>query len=165
MGSQMLRYAQHDTTSFGRYSSLSAWGAHRRIIGRYIGGAPIMHIDELMRPSRAQSCPHLLFNLHNCAPTGYYRWCLVNFFIGAGHDQSAPMEGRMSWLNAMNMMAKQTRASARIEKNPEKMEVPKMIASSGTMLAIETVQPSPCPRMAALAIATHQTSLEKSCLG
>jgi len=23
-----------------------------------------MHIDELMRPSRAQSCPHLLFNLH-----------------------------------------------------------------------------------------------------
>ena len=25
----------------------------------------IMHIDELMRPSRAQSCPHLIFNLHN----------------------------------------------------------------------------------------------------
>jgi len=24
-----------------------------------------MHIDELMRPSRAQSCPHLIFNLHN----------------------------------------------------------------------------------------------------
>ena len=26
MGGQMLRYAQHDTTGFGRYSSLSALG-------------------------------------------------------------------------------------------------------------------------------------------
>jgi hypothetical protein len=26
--------------------------------------SPFMHIDELMRPSRAQSCPHLIFNLH-----------------------------------------------------------------------------------------------------
>ena len=27
MGSQMLRYAEHDTTGFGRYSSLSALAA------------------------------------------------------------------------------------------------------------------------------------------
>ena len=26
----------------------------------------LMHIDELIRPSQAQSYPHLLFNLHNC---------------------------------------------------------------------------------------------------
>jgi hypothetical protein len=31
LGSQMLRYAQHDTTSFGRYSSLSALAACSRI--------------------------------------------------------------------------------------------------------------------------------------
>src|SRR5216683_1342061 len=41
-------------------ADLSAWGAHRRAIGRYIGGAPI-----------------------NCAPTRYYRCCLVNFIIGS----------------------------------------------------------------------------------
>ena len=76
----------------------------------------------------------------------------------------------MSLLNAMNMMlttvmARQTRASARIEKNPEKIEVPKMIPSSGTRIDIETVRPSEGNGLGALAIATRQTSLEKSCLG
>jgi hypothetical protein len=76
----------------------------------------------------------------------------------------------MSLLNAMNMMlttmmARQTRASTRIEKILEKMEVPKMIPSSGTRIAIETVRPSEGNGMAALTIATRQTSLERLCLG
>jgi hypothetical protein len=43
------------------------------------GRGPIMHINELMRPSLAQSCPHLIFNLHYRAPWG-----------GAGRGQASP---------------------------------------------------------------------------
>src|SRR6266849_11056249 len=54
--SEAERSAYH---SFVHIADLSAWGAHRRAIGRYIGGAPI-----------------------NCAPTGYYRSWLVKIIIG-----------------------------------------------------------------------------------
>src|SRR6266849_7770974 len=43
---------------FVHIADLSAWGAHRRAIGRYIGGAPI-----------------------HCAPTGYERSWLVKLII------------------------------------------------------------------------------------
>src|SRR6266849_2299281 len=46
-------------------ADVSAWGAHQRAIGRYIGGAPI-----------------------NCAPTRYYRCCLLKIIIGGNRHQS-----------------------------------------------------------------------------
>ena len=61
MGSQMLRCAQHDTTGFGRSSSLSADGSSMPSPGRYIGGAG-------MNAPPTQG-PVLVVNVHNRVPT------------------------------------------------------------------------------------------------
>src|SRR5258708_3169409 len=50
-----------------RSADVSADSPSMRSPGRYIGGAPI-----------------------NCAPTGHYQCCLLNFIIGRLHDTSAP---------------------------------------------------------------------------
>src|SRR5207249_10539033 len=55
-----LRKSHFPTESFIAHTAdLSAWEGYRLSIGRSIGGAPI-----------------------NCAPTGYYRCCLLKFIIG-----------------------------------------------------------------------------------
>src|SRR6266516_7458605 len=55
-----LRKSHFPTESFIAHTAdLSAWEGYRLSIGRSISGAPI-----------------------NCAPTGYYRCCLLKFIIG-----------------------------------------------------------------------------------
>ncbi len=57
-------------TSLVRVGSVLVWDKHKVKPGqehRREIDEQLMHIDELMRPSRAQSCPHLIFILHKQA--------------------------------------------------------------------------------------------------